>query len=64
MNSSHSPLLTRFTRQLYRADQSAMRGFFIVEMKLSPRGDGVDALVEGDPLLAGAAPVRDFHAGS
>jgi hypothetical protein len=51
-------------RQFYRADQGAMRGFFIVEMKaVAGVADGVDALVEGDPLLAAAgggrkSPVR------
>ena len=36
--------------QLYRADQRAMGGFFIVKVKtIAGMPDGVDTLVEGDP---------------
>src|SRR4051812_24566663 len=48
-------------RQLYRADQRAMGRFFIVETKtVAGVADGVDALVEADPLLAAAGTVRKF----
>ena len=43
-------------RQPDRADQRAMRGLLIVEMKgVAGMPDGVDALVERDPFVAGAA---------
>ena len=47
-------------RQFDRADQRAVRGLFIVEMKaVVGMPDGVDALVEGDPFVAGAGCSRE-----
>ncbi len=43
-------------RELHRSHQRAVRGFFVVEMKrIVGVPDGVDALAEGDPFVAGAS---------
>ena len=55
MKASHSALVTRLRVELDRADQRAVRRLLVVEMKaVVGMADGVDALVERDPVIAAA----------
>ena len=61
MKASHSALVTRLRASLTGPTSARCDGLFIVEMEgVAGMPDAVDALVEGNPFVAGAnsSPAR------